>query len=228
MRRDELQEKRRTGAVRRDLALDVGNVLRWHARRIRSALEQTPQIVQFRLAGLDHLEVAEQHAFLGEATRVRRHRARMLAADLRVVRAAGDPEEEVGGASPEPVEGSAPCDKCGAEMVMKRGRFGPFLACSNYPECKTTRRLVKDASGQVRAAEDKILDEKCPECGQPLAQKHGRFGDFIACSTYPTCRYNKAKEVGVDCPRDQCKGKIVERRSRRGKLFSLERQREIH
>jgi len=59
----------------------------------------------------------------------------------------------------------------------------------------------------------------CPQCGKPLAVKDGRFGEFTACSAYPECKYIKLKEVGLDCPRPECGGRIVERRSRRGRTF---------
>jgi len=109
------------------------------------------------------------------------------------------------------------CEKCGKEMVVRRGRFGQFLACTGYPACRNTRRIQIDASGEVTSKKDRLLDEPCPQCGKQLAVKHGRFGEFTACSNYPDCRYIKLKEVGVACPKDS--GAIVERRSRRGKTF---------
>ncbi len=120
---------------------------------------------------------------------------------------------------PNPIEEEAePCEKCGKPMVLRRGRYGPFLACSGYPECKNTRKVQVDKEGKAEAKPDVLLDEDCPKCGSKLAIKQGRFGEFTACSDYPKCRYVKMKETGVDCP--ECgKGKIVERRSRRGKLF---------
>jgi DNA topoisomerase-1 len=114
-----------------------------------------------------------------------------------------------------------PCENCGKEMVMKRGRFGQFLACSGYPECKTTRKLIATKQGGLRAAKpDQILDEKCPKCSSNLVIKQGRYGEFTACTNYPECKYVKHKTTGVKCPKDADKGgEVVERKSRRGKLF---------
>ena len=109
------------------------------------------------------------------------------------------------------------CENCGRPMVVKRGRFGPFLACTGYPECKTTRKLITTKQGITAARPDQVLDEKCPKCGSNLVLKHGRFGEFTACSNYPSCRYVKQKSTGVLCPKDG--GDIVERKSRRGKVF---------
>ncbi len=117
--------------------------------------------------------------------------------------------------------GEAPteeCENCGRPMVVKRGRFGQFLACSGYPECKTTRKLIATRQGGLTAAKpDEVLNEPCPQCGSNLVKKHGRFGEFVACSNYPKCRYVQQKTTGVKCPKDG--GEIVERRSRRGKVF---------
>jgi DNA topoisomerase-1 len=122
-------------------------------------------------------------------------------------------------AAPDPIETEAePCQKCGRPMVLKRGRFGAFLACSGYPECKTTRKIVVGKEGKAEAKAEVLLDELCPKCGSKLAVKQGRFGEFTSCSNYPKCRYIKMKETGVGCP--ECgKGNIVERKSKRGKLF---------
>jgi len=109
------------------------------------------------------------------------------------------------------------CPKCGKPMVLRKGRFGPFIACSGYPDCKTTRRIHVNESGKLEAKQEKILDEDCPKCGKKLVVKHGRFGEFTACSNYPECRFTKQKEVGVSCPKDG--GSIVERRSKRGRTF---------
>jgi DNA topoisomerase-1 len=105
------------------------------------------------------------------------------------------------------------CENCGRPMVLKRGRFGTFHACTGYPDCKTTKRI-----GTEQKKPDVPLDENCPQCGGRLAVKHGRYGEFTACSNYPTCKYVKQKTTGVACP--SCgAGEIVERRSRRGRTF---------
>lgn len=111
------------------------------------------------------------------------------------------------------------CEKCGRAMVLKKGRFGQFLACSGYPECKNTRRILRGKDGTLETRRDQLLEEKCPKCGNQLVIKHGRYGEFTACSNYPDCKYIKQKEVGVPCPKENCPGQVVERRSRRGKLF---------
>jgi DNA topoisomerase I len=109
------------------------------------------------------------------------------------------------------------CENCGRPMVVKRGRFGMFLACTGYPECKTTRKIISTKQGVKAAQPDQVLDEICPNCGKNLVVKHGRFGEFTACTGYPECKYVKLKSTGVICPKDG--GDIVERKSRRGKVF---------
>ena len=109
------------------------------------------------------------------------------------------------------------CENCGRPMVVKRGRFGMFLACTGYPECKTTRKIISTKQGVKAAQPDQVLEERCPNCGKNLVIKHGRFGEFTACTGYPECKYVKLKSTGVICPKDG--GDIVERKSRRGKVF---------
>jgi DNA topoisomerase I len=105
------------------------------------------------------------------------------------------------------------CQNCGRPMVLKKGRFGTFFACSGYPDCKTTKQI-----GGAQKKADVQLDEKCPQCDNNLVQKYGRFGEFTACSNYPACKYVKQKTIGVKCP--ECsEGEVVERRSKRGKTF---------
>ena len=109
------------------------------------------------------------------------------------------------------------CENCGKPMAMKRGRFGMFLACTGYPECKTTRKIITTKQGMTAAKPDQILDEKCPKCDSNLVIKQGRFGEFTACTNYPACKYVKQKSTGLVCPKDG--GDVVERKSRRGKVF---------
>jgi DNA topoisomerase-1 len=106
------------------------------------------------------------------------------------------------------------CENCGKEMTIKRGRFGPFLACTGYPDCKTTRRLV--AGTRVARKPDELLNENCPQCGKQLVKKHGRYGEFVGCSGYPKCKFIRAQTLGIACP--QCgKGELAERRTRKGR-----------
>jgi DNA topoisomerase-1 len=106
------------------------------------------------------------------------------------------------------------CENCGRTMVLKRGRFGQFMACTGYPDCKTTRRL-----DQQKKVPDIPLDEKCPQCGRNMLLRHGRYGEFTSCSGYPDCKYVKQNFIGVKCP--ECKtGELVEKRARkRGTTF---------
>jgi len=106
------------------------------------------------------------------------------------------------------------CENCGRPMVLKRGRFGQFMACTGYPDCKTTRRL-----DQGKKVPDIPLDEKCPKCDRNMVLRHGRYGEFVSCSGYPECKYVKQNYIGVKCP--TCKdGDLVEKKARRrGNIF---------
>jgi DNA topoisomerase-1 len=105
------------------------------------------------------------------------------------------------------------CPKCGQPLAIKDGRFGRFKSCSAYPQCTFRESLVK--------RESKPLDEQCPKCGSNLVQKYGKFGPFVACSNYPKCKHIKKEsaETGIDCPLAACGGKILRRKTRRGKIF---------
>ena len=99
------------------------------------------------------------------------------------------------------------CPECGAPLLKVHGRYGTFIACSNYPKCKYKESLK----------EDEKVGRECPECGGELVIKKGKFGRFIACSNYPKCKYTEPLTFGK-CPK--CgEGDIVERKSKKGKVF---------
>jgi DNA topoisomerase-1 len=107
------------------------------------------------------------------------------------------------------------CPQCGAGQLLERwGRFGRFLACERYPECKYTRNL-----GDTVAPEPQPAGVACPTCGRPMVVKDGRFGRFIACSGYPECKTTRPITLGIACPQEGCGGELAERRSKRGKVF---------
>ncbi|HVR98356.1 MAG TPA: type I DNA topoisomerase [Thermoanaerobaculia bacterium] len=130
------------------------------------------------------------------------------------------------------------CPTCGSELLMRFGRYGTFIGCSNYPECKYTRDMAAPApkagtDGQAEngaaaetaaAAEDEV--PPCELCGKPMALRRSRFGTFYGCTGYPECKNliktgpkpQEPKPTGVPCP--ECgKGEMMEKSSRRGKTF---------
>lgn len=104
------------------------------------------------------------------------------------------------------------CEKCNSPMIIRWGRNGRFLACSTYPDCKSTRPLPEEEA-QTKT------DEKCEKCGQPMVVKTGRFGRFMACSGYPECKTTKSLTIGIKCPKPNCTGQIVEKQTRSRRLF---------
>jgi len=122
------------------------------------------------------------------------------------------------GAPGAPEVAAETCEKCGKPMAVKRGRFGYFLACTGYPECRNTKKIVMK-EGEAKAVGDTVLDEKCPDCGNHLVLKHGRYGQFTACSNYPDCKFVKRELLGIACPEKDCTGEIVVRRTKRGRTF---------
>jgi DNA topoisomerase I len=114
------------------------------------------------------------------------------------------------------------CPKCNAQMVVKWGRSGEFLACSSYPECKSTANFTRDAEGNISVAEEETTTEVCDACGRPMMVRFGRYGKFLGCSGYPECKTVRPMvrpvPTGIQCP--DCKeGEIMEKRSRSGKTF---------
>lgn len=114
-------------------------------------------------------------------------------------------------------ESDVQCDKCGGNMIVKWGRYGRFLGCSNYPECENIKALNGD---DTASAEPEETDTLCDKCGKPMVIKQSRAGArFLACSGYPKCKNAKPVPMGVDCPEADCDGYLGERRSKRGKVF---------
>ncbi len=121
------------------------------------------------------------------------------------------------------------CPECGGSLHIKVGRNGHFLACSAYPDCSYSRDYVRDEKGKIQIIEPVRMEstgEICEKCGEPMVVRRGRYGMFLACSGYPACKNTKSLSVeeggqatDVTCPEDGCGGKIVARRSRRGKEF---------
>ncbi len=115
------------------------------------------------------------------------------------------------------------CDDCGKPMVIKLGRFGKFLSCSDYPECKNAKPLgeTEEEEKEFEELEKKLGGKKCPKCGEPMEVKRGRYGEFLGCSGYPKCKQMQSivKFTGVKCPK--CKGgQLIERHTRKGgKVF---------
>lgn len=118
------------------------------------------------------------------------------------------------------VETKEVCPTCGAPMLLRFGRYGEYLACSRYPECRTTREPGASA-GETEVPQ-------CPECGATMVLKRSRFGPFWACSRYPECKGTKRVSKGpqspntpsgVRCPAEGCDGELLEKRSRRGRTF---------
>jgi len=108
------------------------------------------------------------------------------------------------------------CPKCGSELLLRKGRYGEFIACSNFPKCKYT----KNTDG-TEPEQPEETDEKCEKCGSPMVIKNSKRGKFLACSAYPKCKNAKSltppKELKVPCP--ECGGKLQEREGRRGKFY---------
>ncbi len=110
------------------------------------------------------------------------------------------------------------CDKCGARMIVKNGRFGKFAACPNYPTCKNTKPLEPTKEDEKKK-EAVATDMVCDQCGAPMVLRTGRYGSFYACSKYPTCNFTKPKtrDIGVACPK--CAAKLVMKTGRNKTVF---------
>ncbi len=104
------------------------------------------------------------------------------------------------------------CDKCSLPMVIKWGRNGRFLACSGWPECRSTRPLPEEEAKSK-------TDQKCEKCGSDMVIKTGRFGRFMACSAYPDCKNTKPITLGIKCPKPDCGGDILEKTTKTKRTF---------
>lgn len=98
------------------------------------------------------------------------------------------------------------CPKCQRPLVIRWGRYGKFLACSGFPECKYSENLEVEKS-----------EKKCPKCGRDLIVRHGKFGEFLACSGYPECRFTENMSHELPCP--VCGGNVIILKTRRGKIY---------
>lgn len=121
------------------------------------------------------------------------------------------------------------CPECGKPLHIKMGKNGHFLACSGYPDCRYSRDYVRDEKGNiepVKPSAEEPTDEACEKCGRPMVLKNGKYGSFLACSGYPECKNTRSagasdpnRQTGVACPVEGCSGQIVEKKSKRGKIF---------
>lgn len=121
------------------------------------------------------------------------------------------------------------CPQCNSRLHIRMGKNGQFLGCSNYPECTYTRNYTRDEKGVIHPIEpssDQTSDRICDKCGKPMLIKEGKYGTFYACSGYPDCKTtqstnsnNGGEKTGVHCPEPGCDGELVQRSSKRGKVF---------
>ncbi|MEE8552516.1 MAG: type I DNA topoisomerase [Desulfobacterales bacterium] len=121
------------------------------------------------------------------------------------------------------------CPECNARLHIRVGKNGHFLGCTGYPECTYTRNYTRDEKGVIHPVEpsfEETSDRVCEKCGKPMLIKNGRYGTFYACSGYPECKNtqsvasnNGGQATGVKCPEKECGGDLVQRKSRRGKVF---------
>lgn len=124
---------------------------------------------------------------------------------MRDIKKEGIPTEEV-------------CEKCGKPMVIRLGRFGRFMACSGYPDCRNTKE-IGEKDGANEEAEQLAAGKTCPTCDGPMVVKTGRTGRFLSCKKYPECKTALPLGIGVECPEPECDGEVIERRTGKGRLF---------
>ncbi len=107
------------------------------------------------------------------------------------------------------------CPTCGSEMIVRLGRFGKFLSCVKFPECKG---MLSINGGEDSLDYEKYFKpEECPKCGKKLILKGGKYGQFWACESYPECKGTLPMLLNEKCP--LCDSNLVERKSKWGKKF---------
>jgi len=120
------------------------------------------------------------------------------------------------------------CPQCQRPLHVKVGKNGPFIACSGYPDCTFSSDYERDEKGRIQPvlpSPDAPVDKPCPKCHRPMVLKRGRYGEFLACSGYPACKHTEslagapANGTGTRCPVEGCGGQLMERKSKRGKIF---------
>ena len=116
------------------------------------------------------------------------------------------------------------CDKCGAKMVVRSGKFGKFAACPNFPKCRNTKPLVSETEKQETEEKKEpkkeiIADFKCEKCGSDMVLRNSRYGSFYACSKYPECKFIKTKVKELDVPCPKCGGKVITKYGRSKTVF---------
>lgn len=115
------------------------------------------------------------------------------------------------------IETDYDCPTCAAKMVMKNSFYGPFLACSEYPDCKTTVKLTKEGTP---VPPPRASGKDCSKCSTEMNITYGRYGDYLLCPN-EDCKHKMPiiKSIGITCPKDSCSGEIIEKKSRFGKIF---------
>ncbi len=121
------------------------------------------------------------------------------------------------------------CPECSKHLTLKLGRNGHFIACSGYPDCSFTSNYERDEKGNINIIQkiiDKTKVKECVKCGKDMVIKDGKYGTFLACTGYPECKHTESKdgnsngrEIGMKCPVKNCSGSVVEKKSKRGKIF---------
>jgi DNA topoisomerase-1 len=178
------------------------------------AVEDGSQVFSREVADVKAMQAAVDEAQEDAAGKGRKVTVEQVSCDFTKENIAAKPDLSAPGADDVPEKEF--CDNCGKEMVLKNGPFGPFMSCPDYsadPPCRTIRKLTQ----KVQQKPPVQLDEACPKCGKPLLKRDGQYGEFIACSGYPKCKYVKQDLLDVPCPKDG--GDIAVRKTRRGDTF---------